>query len=142
MRIEHWTNAAEQGAAAGRNLVAAPGERKPYEAVPYFWSDQYDVKMQSVGLPIRAERVRMLEASPDRAKWVAGGEEDGLLVSAVGFGAARRLPRYRAWLAERRPFEEVVRAVEEDPKSLGPVPAAEAAEDSVVREPALEREEV
>ena len=141
VRIEHWTNAAEQGAAAGRNLVAAPGERKPYEAVPYFWSDQYDVKMQSVGLPIRAERVRMLEASPDGAKWVAGGVEDGLLVSAVGFGAARRLPRYRAWLAERRPFEEVVRAVEEDPKSLGPVPA-EAAEDSVVHEPALEREEV
>jgi NADPH-dependent 2,4-dienoyl-CoA reductase/sulfur reductase-like enzyme len=141
VRIEHWTNAAEQGAAAGRNLVAAPEERRPYDAVPYFWSDQYDVKMQSVGLPVRAQRVRMLEASPDGSKWVAGGEEDGRLVCAVGFGAARRLPRYRAWLAQRPPLEEVARAVEADPKSLGPVPA-EAADEGVAREPALEREEV
>ena len=50
IRIEHWTNAAEQGAAAARNLLAAPGERMPYAAVPYFWSDQYDVKIQAVGL--------------------------------------------------------------------------------------------
>jgi NADPH-dependent 2,4-dienoyl-CoA reductase/sulfur reductase-like enzyme len=40
IRIEHWTNAAEQGAAAARNLLAPAAERTPYEAVPYFWSDQ------------------------------------------------------------------------------------------------------
>lgn len=119
IRIEHWTNAAEQGAAAGRNLLAPPEERKPYIAVPYFWSDQYDVKIQAVGLPARAERMRLLEASPDGEKAVLGGERDGRLVAAVGFNAARRLAFYRSRLAAMPPLEDVVAAVAADPKALG-----------------------
>ena len=51
MRIEHWTNAAEQGAAAARNMLAiARGEpATPYESVPFFWSDQFDSRIQFVG---------------------------------------------------------------------------------------------
>jgi 3-phenylpropionate/trans-cinnamate dioxygenase ferredoxin reductase component len=119
IRIEHWTNAAEQGAAAGRNMI---GEAKPYAAVPYFWSDQYDVKIQAVGLAARAERVQMLEASPDGAKWVAAGVRDGRMVSAVGWSAMRRLAFYRGRLAEMPPIDEVVAAVAQDEKALG-VPA-------------------
>ena len=62
VRVEHWTNAAEQGAAAGRNALLDPAERAPYEAVPYFWTDQYDVKLQAVGFP-----------APRRAGAPAGG---------------------------------------------------------------------
>jgi 3-phenylpropionate/trans-cinnamate dioxygenase ferredoxin reductase subunit len=65
VRIEHWTVAAEQGQLAGRNVLASPEERKPYDAPPYFWSDQYDVKIQSLGLPGRAERVDIVESTPD-----------------------------------------------------------------------------
>jgi 3-phenylpropionate/trans-cinnamate dioxygenase ferredoxin reductase subunit len=126
IRIEHWTNAAEQGAAAARNLLAAPGERVPYEAVPYFWSDQYDVKIQSVGLPGRAERMTMLEATPEADRLVLGGERGGRLVAAVGFNAARRLPFYRGRLAAMPPFDDVVAAVRADEKALGD-PAAVAA---------------
>ena len=89
IRIEHWTNAAEQGAAAARNLLAAPGEREPYAAVPYFWSDQYDVKIQAVGLPARAERMRTLEATPDGERVVLGGERDGRLVAAIALQRRR-----------------------------------------------------
>jgi NADPH-dependent 2,4-dienoyl-CoA reductase/sulfur reductase-like enzyme len=116
IRIEHWTNAAEQGAAAGRNMI---GEAKPYVAVPYFWSDQYDVKIQAVGLAARAERVQMLEASPDGAKWVAAGVRDGRMVSAVGWSAMRRLAFYRGRLAEMPPIDDVVAAVAQDEKALG-----------------------
>jgi len=119
IRIEHWTNAAEQGAAAARNLLAPADERTPYAAVPYFWSDQYDVKIQSVGLPARAERVRMLEASPDGERLVLAGERDGRLVAAVGFNAARRLAFYRGRLAAMPPIDEVVAAVRADEKALG-----------------------
>jgi 3-phenylpropionate/trans-cinnamate dioxygenase ferredoxin reductase component len=119
IRIEHWTNAAEQGAAAARNLLAPPGERIPYEAVPYFWSDQYDVKIQSVGLPARAERVTVLEATPEGDRLVLGGERGGRLVAAIGFNAARRLPFYRGRLAAMPPFEDVVAAVRADEKALG-----------------------
>ena len=119
IRIEHWTNAAEQGAAAARNLLAAPGERTPYAAVPYFWSDQYDVKLQAVGLAGRAERMRPLEATPEGDKLVLGGERDGRLVAVVGFNAARRLAFYRRRLAEMPPIDDVVAAVAADPKALG-----------------------
>jgi 3-phenylpropionate/trans-cinnamate dioxygenase ferredoxin reductase component len=119
IRIEHWTNAAEQGAAAGRNLLAPPEERAPYNAVPYFWSDQYDVKIQSVGLPARAERVTVLEATPEGDRLVLGGERDGRLVAAIGFNAMRRLAFYRGRLAAMPAFDEVVAAVRADEKALG-----------------------
>jgi NADPH-dependent 2,4-dienoyl-CoA reductase/sulfur reductase-like enzyme len=46
MRIEHRTNAAEQGMAVARDIL---GERRPFAPVPYFWSDQYDTKFQAYG---------------------------------------------------------------------------------------------
>src|SRR5207245_9167245 len=50
MRLEHWTNAAEQGVAAARRLLVAEGEQpEAYAPVPFVWSDQYDRKMQTVG---------------------------------------------------------------------------------------------
>ncbi|MET7682587.1 FAD-dependent oxidoreductase [Streptomyces sp. NPDC005423] len=48
MRVEHRTNAAEQGMAVARNLLH-PDARKPFAPVPYFWSDQYDMKVQAYG---------------------------------------------------------------------------------------------
>ena len=68
IRIEHWTVAAEQGQQAGRNVLLSPQERKPYDQPPYFWSDQYDVKIQSLGLPARAARLELLEATDDGSR--------------------------------------------------------------------------
>ena len=51
LRVEHWTNAAEGGAAAARNLLAGSAAAQAYEPVPFFWSDQYSTKIQVVGLP-------------------------------------------------------------------------------------------
>jgi NADPH-dependent 2,4-dienoyl-CoA reductase/sulfur reductase-like enzyme len=115
IRIEHWTNAAEQGAAAGRNMI---GEAKPYEAVPYFWTDQYDVKIQAVGLAARAETVEIIESAPEGDRWVAAGVRDGRMVSAIGWNAMRRLAFYRGRLAEMPAIEDVRAAVEQDEKAL------------------------
>jgi len=97
--------------APGRNLLAENGERQPFAAVPYFWSDQYDAKIQSVGLPGRAKQLHVLERSPDGRRFVAVGERAGRVVAAVGFNAARRMPFYRRELERRRPLEEVALAV-------------------------------
>lgn len=48
VRVEHWTNAAEQAATVAHNLVH-PDQRRVHRAVPYFWSDQHGVKLQLVG---------------------------------------------------------------------------------------------
>jgi 3-phenylpropionate/trans-cinnamate dioxygenase ferredoxin reductase component len=119
IRVEHWTNAAEQGAAAARNALAPVAERTPYVAAPYFWSDQYDVKIQAVGLPGRAERMEILEQSPEGDRLVAVGVRDGKVVAAVAFNAVRRLAWYRRQLADPPSFEQVAAAVAADERSLG-----------------------
>lgn len=47
LRLESVQNAVEQGKSAAANLC---GKREPYAEVPWFWSDQYDIKLQIVGL--------------------------------------------------------------------------------------------
>jgi NADPH-dependent 2,4-dienoyl-CoA reductase/sulfur reductase-like enzyme len=46
VRVEHWDNALKQGATAARNMLGA-GE--PYDRLPYFFTDQYDLGMEYVG---------------------------------------------------------------------------------------------
>jgi 3-phenylpropionate/trans-cinnamate dioxygenase ferredoxin reductase subunit len=47
VRVEHWANALEQGPAAARSML---GRDEPYAALPYFFTDQYDVGVEYVGL--------------------------------------------------------------------------------------------
>jgi len=48
VRLESWQNAELQAAAAGRSMA---GVETPYNAVPWFWTDQYDANLQMIGLP-------------------------------------------------------------------------------------------
>jgi NADPH-dependent 2,4-dienoyl-CoA reductase/sulfur reductase-like enzyme len=93
VRIEHWTTAAEHGQLAGRSALLEPDERKPHVAPPYFWSDQYDTKIQSVGFPNLADRLEIVE--DDGRRVVAEATREGRLVGAVTFNAAKRLSEYR-----------------------------------------------
>jgi 3-phenylpropionate/trans-cinnamate dioxygenase ferredoxin reductase subunit len=125
VRVEHWTNAVEQGQLAGRGALLAPGERRAHQTVPYFWSDQYDVKIQAAGFPALAERVELLESSADGTRLVAMGVCGERVVGVVAFNAAARLARYRRELA-RLPAAEALRALARgDERSLG-VPAGVA----------------
>ncbi len=54
IRVEHWANALNQGPAAARNML---GAGQPYERVPYFFSDQYDVGMEYSGFPSDWDKV-------------------------------------------------------------------------------------
>jgi 3-phenylpropionate/trans-cinnamate dioxygenase ferredoxin reductase subunit len=46
VRVEHWTAAAGQAAAVARAIL---GEERPYDDLPYFWSDQFGLRLQHVG---------------------------------------------------------------------------------------------
>ena len=52
-RVEQWDNAVEQGGYAARRLLAWAADEtiEPYTPVPWFWSDQYDRKIQLAGVP-------------------------------------------------------------------------------------------
>lgn len=54
IRLESVQNAVDQGKVAADTIL---GQEKPYAALPWFWSDQYDVKMQAVGLAMDYDQV-------------------------------------------------------------------------------------
>lgn len=101
MRVEHWTNAAEQAEAAAGALL---GDAQPFAPVPYFWSDQYDVKMQFVGTSAASDDFEVFEGSLEDRKFVAGFGRNGRLVGALGFSMPRQVMKYRAAIAERKEF--------------------------------------
>lgn len=70
MRIEHRTNAGEQGMAAARNLLNSRA-RKAYAPVPHFWSDQYDMKIQAHGHLRGHDEVAVVEGDLGERRFVA-----------------------------------------------------------------------
>ena len=107
MRVEHWTNAAEQGMAAARTLLAGAGA-EPFAPVPYFWSDQYDAKIQFVGHAHHADDVRLVDGSIESRKFVALYEHAGRLVGALAFSRPKPLLAARRLIAERTTMDDAV----------------------------------
>jgi NADPH-dependent 2,4-dienoyl-CoA reductase/sulfur reductase-like enzyme len=93
MRVEHRTNAAEQGMAAARNLLAAPGARKPFAPVPYFWSDQYDMKVQAYGFLRGHEEVAVVEGDVAQRRFVAVYRTGDRVSGALAIGMPPRAAR-------------------------------------------------
>ena len=89
MRLEAWRNAFDQGAFVARSLLGAGAE---YEAVPWFWSDQYDLCLQIAGLP---------DAGVETAARDLGGgalllfhlAADGRLVGVSGIGPLGKIAK-------------------------------------------------
>jgi NADPH-dependent 2,4-dienoyl-CoA reductase/sulfur reductase-like enzyme len=100
IRLEHWTNAVEQGVAAAERLLAGTQGAKPFAPVPYVWSDQFDLKIQIAGLPRADCTLRIVDGSLSERRFVALFERGTRLVAAVGFGRARQLMGYRVQIAE------------------------------------------
>lgn len=86
MRIEHRTTAAEQGMAAARNLLAAPQARKPFAPVPYFWSDQYDMKIQAYGYLRGHDAVAVVEGDLADRRFVAAYRTGDRVTGALAIG--------------------------------------------------------
>src|SRR5690606_30288101 len=80
IRVEHWANAKGQGERAGKNLV---GEPQPYEATPYFFTDQYDLGCEYRGLadPHSDELVVRgdLDARDFTAFWLRNGRVEAAM---------------------------------------------------------------
>ncbi len=105
-RIEHRTNAAEQGLAVARNILAGPGEATAFDPVPFVWSDQYDLRIQIYGHTRGAEQVRIVEGSTADRKLVALYGSGGRVCGAVGVNMPRQTRGYRAKVAEGADWRE------------------------------------
>ncbi len=109
MRIEHWTNAAEQGTAAAENLLAGRRDADAFAPVPFFWSDQYDVKIQYLGHGSPDDELAVVDGSIEEGRFVALYGRDKKLRAAVAFGRARQLMPYRRLLAEGASFDDALK---------------------------------
>ncbi|GAY08646.1 NAD(P)/FAD-dependent oxidoreductase [Pseudonocardia sp. N23] len=108
VRREHWTSTVEQAAIVGATIA---GGEPPAAGVPYFWSDQFGLKVQLFGRPEPATRhVALhgdgLDGGPVKGT-VVGLLRDDTLVAVAGFGAARRVARYRALVGAGASVAEV-----------------------------------
>ena len=104
VRVEHWSNVAEQA----RVVVPRMLGQEPPEAVvvPYFWSDQYDVKIQCLGEPEAGDIVHIVE--DDGRKFLAYYERDGVVAGVVGGGMPGKVMKSRAKIASGAAISEVL----------------------------------
>jgi NADPH-dependent 2,4-dienoyl-CoA reductase/sulfur reductase-like enzyme len=103
VRVEHRTNAAEQGDHAAASLL---GDEAAFDAVPYVWSDQYDVKIQLLGLPQPDDECEVVGGSEEGLRFVAVYHRDGLVTGVVGFSMPRQLMRLRPLLTRPSRYAE------------------------------------
>jgi 3-phenylpropionate/trans-cinnamate dioxygenase ferredoxin reductase subunit len=95
MRVEHWHNALNQSAAAARTML---GRERPYDAIPWFWSDQYDMNLQYAGAHERIERVVIrgsLEEKTFLAFFMSGRRIDAIVAMNRGKDLRRAMPMIR-----------------------------------------------
>jgi NADPH-dependent 2,4-dienoyl-CoA reductase/sulfur reductase-like enzyme len=103
LRIEHWDHAGRQGETAARTLLADPGHADTYDELPYFWSDQYDVKLQMLGVPTDYDAFAVVEGRPQDWEFTAAYGRDGRTIAMLSTMAGR-VQAYRDAVANGAEF--------------------------------------
>jgi 3-phenylpropionate/trans-cinnamate dioxygenase ferredoxin reductase component len=104
IRVEHWSNALNQGPAAARTML---GHTDAYDRVPYFFSDQYDVGMEYSGFAHTWDRV-VFRGDPASRQFIAFWLTGDHVVAGMNVNVwdvtdpIQRLIRERASVEDRR----------------------------------------
>lgn len=88
VRLESWRNAQEQGSLAARNMLGAD---EPISAVPWFWSDQYDLTLQVAGMVDEGQAT--IRRETETGVILFHLRDDGRLVAATGLGVGSSVAR-------------------------------------------------
>ena len=87
IRVENRTNATEQAAAVAAAILGAD---RPYLPVPYFWSDQYDVKVQVYGALLPGAEVEIVEGDLRDRRFVARYRSEGVVTGVLGWNMPKQ----------------------------------------------------
>ena len=98
-RIEHWTNAVEQAVHAAENALAGPGASTSFSSVPYFWSDQYDRKIQFIGAARPHDEMVIVDGSLADRTLTALYRRDDRVVACLAVNQPRARIKYKKLLA-------------------------------------------
>lgn len=105
LRVEHWENAIQQGEAAARRLLAT-GAPALFDPVPWFWSDQYDRKIQLAGRSGADHDVEVVVGSLQERRFVALYGRDGRVRGVLGMNRPRHVMQLRPLVEDGVPWVE------------------------------------
>ncbi|MBJ7290787.1 NAD(P)/FAD-dependent oxidoreductase [Williamsia sp.] len=104
-RVEHWNHVVEQAKIVA-DAIAGTDKASSTPVVHYFWTDQFDLKIQCLGAPAADDEVHIVDEDGD--KFLAYFSRDGILTGVVGAGRAGAVMKMRATVAARTPISELV----------------------------------
>jgi len=97
MRVENWANAQNQAIAAAKNMA---GAEAPYDAPPWFWSDQYDANIQIVGHPGGGEEI--VRGDTVNGRFTTISLRDGEVAGGVSVNSPRDMAVLRRLVSSRK----------------------------------------
>ena len=101
-------SAQSAGPLGPRSLLAGDGEAQPFAPVPFVWSDQYDRKIQTVGVVSADADLHTAHGSYAERQFVSLFGRNGRIVGALGFNRPRQVMQYRRLIAERASWESAL----------------------------------
>jgi 3-phenylpropionate/trans-cinnamate dioxygenase ferredoxin reductase subunit len=101
IRLESVQNAHDQAAAVARAIVGRP---EPYDAVPWFWSNQYDLRLQTVGLSVGHDST-VVRGRPEERSFSILYRLDGRVIALDCVNATRDYVQGRKLVLERRAID-------------------------------------
>lgn len=106
-RREHWTRATDSTDPVVANLLAAPADRAPVVDVPYFWSDQFGLKIQGLGAYLHSDDVQVVAGSRGDT-WLAVHSRHGIVTGATAAGMTAGLNRCRSAVTAALPLADLL----------------------------------
>ncbi len=103
-RVEHRQTAGEQARTVAADLL---GETAPLALLPYWWSDQYDVRIQAYGVTGHDREEHWLTGDPDSSSFALAQRDGDVVGGVVGWNAARAIRDGRALVATPTPWPPV-----------------------------------
>ena len=113
MRVEHWEHALDMGAHAARRLLAGEGPGEAFTPVPFFWSDQYDRKIQLAGRVRPTDQIEVVAGSVSDRRFCALYGREGRVVGALTMNMPAKVIRYRRQIAEGLGWDDAIAAAAE-----------------------------
>jgi NADPH-dependent 2,4-dienoyl-CoA reductase/sulfur reductase-like enzyme len=108
MRVEHWDHAIEMGEFAALRLLQTDDEARPFEPVPFFWSDQYDRKIQLAGRAHPDDDVQVVTGSLATRRFAAIYGRNDRVVGVLGMNRPRDVMRYRQLILDGTSWQDAL----------------------------------
>ncbi len=109
MRVEHWENAIISGQHGAKRLLHGEAAGA-YDPVPWFWSDQYDHKLQLAGRTAGYNSFEIVEGDVESRRFVALYGRDGVFTGVFGMSRPRHVIKYRQLIAAGATWAEALAA--------------------------------